>query len=95
MTPATDLYAAGVVLFEAIAGGRRSPPARRSRRRWPTATCLRPTPRRVAATCPTTSPGRRRRAMEKDPAKRFSSAEEMRAALAGRVSAPVVPAPTW
>ena len=94
VTPSTDLYAAGVVLFEALAG---SPPFAAGS---PLATALahrdmpspdvrsrrRDVPDHVALVVS--------RAMEKDPARRFSSAEEMRAALAGRASAPVVLAPT-
>ncbi len=84
VTPATDLYAAGVVLFEAIAG--RPPFAAGS----PLATALAhrdlapPDLRSRRRGVPDHVAGAVARAMEKDPASRFSTAEEMRSALAGR-----------
>ena len=85
VTPATDLYAAGVVLFEAIAG--RPPFAAGS----PLATALAhrdlapPDLRSRRRGVPDHVAGAVARAMQKDPASRFSTAEEMRSALAGRV----------
>ena len=94
VTPSTDLYAAGVVLFEALAG---SPPFAAGS---PLATALAhrdmppPDIRTRRRNVPDHVAGVVSRAMEKNPARRFASAEEMRGALAGRVPAPVVLAPT-
>ena len=82
-TAATDLYSTGVLLFEMLAGG---PPFDAG---TPMATALAhrdapvPDVRARRPDVPTTVAETVRRAMAKDPAARFASAEQMRAALSG------------
>ena len=82
-TAATDLYATGVLLFEMLAGG---PPFDAG---TPLATALAhrdapvPDVRARRPEVPTTVAETVRRAMAKDPAARFASAEQMRAVLRG------------
>ncbi len=93
-TAATDLYSTGVLLFEMLAGG---PPFDAG---TPMATALAhrdapvPDVRARRPDVPTTVAEAVRRAMAKDPAARFASAEQMRAALSGApVPVPPLPAP--
>ncbi len=82
-TAATDLYSTGVLLFEMLAGG---PPFDAG---TPLATALAhrdapvPDVRARRPDVPTTVAETVRRAMAKDPAARFASAEQMRAVLRG------------
>ena len=99
-TPASDVYAAGVVLYEMVAGqppydGDNAIAIALAHTRQPG-----PDVRRVAPHVPEALAAAISRAMAKDPADRFADAEQMREALAGRATpaAPTqvlaAPAPT-
>ena len=94
VTAATDLYSTGVLLFEMLAG---APPFDGG---TPLATALAhrdapaPDVRTRRADVPDHVAQAVRRAMAKDPAARFDTAEEMRAALGGARPRPLAGAPT-
>jgi serine/threonine protein kinase len=89
---ADDLYAVGVVGYEALTGRRAFPQENLAELARAIAM---DTPPPLAALRPDVDPALAaviERAMARDAAGRFGSADEMRAALAGRISAPVRPA---
>ena len=89
---ADDLYAVGVVGYEALAGRRAFPQENLAELARAVAE---DTPPPLAMLRPDVDPALAsviERAMARDPAWRFGSANEMRAALAGRIGAPARPA---
>jgi serine/threonine-protein kinase len=91
-TVADDLYAVGAVGYEALAGRRAFPQENVAELARAVAM---DTPPPLAELRPDVDPALAaviERAMARDPAWRFGSADEMRAALAGRVGPPVRPA---
>jgi len=92
-TVADDLYAVGVVGYEALAGRRAFPQENLAELARAIAE---DTPPRLAMLRPDVDPALAaviERAMARDPGWRFGSAIEMRAALAGRIGPPVVARP--
>jgi serine/threonine protein kinase len=90
---ADDLYAVGVVGYEALSGRRAFPQENLAELARAVAEV---TPPPLAVLCPDVDPALAaviERAMTRDPGWRFGSANEMRAALAGRLEAPVVARP--
>jgi serine/threonine protein kinase len=88
---ADDLYAVGVVGYEALTG-RRAYPQKNMAELARAIAAAAPPP--LAALRPDVDPALAsviERAMASDPSWRFGSADEMRAALAGRITAPVRP----
>jgi serine/threonine protein kinase len=91
-TVADDLYAVGVVGYEALAGRQAFPQENLAELARAVAE---DTPPPLTMLRPDVDPALAsviERAMARDPAWRFGSADEMRAALAGRIGAPVRPA---
>jgi serine/threonine protein kinase len=89
---ADDLYAVGVVGYEALTGRRAFPQENLAELARAVAE---DTPPPLAVLRPDVDPALAaviERAMTRDPGWRFGSADEMRAALAGRIGAPVRPA---